>query len=672
MMPEPFVNPYTFMSFPTTVKRGKPLGHAPTQEQAKRRYTGTIIVKWDLKAPLAIPNDGSWGLHTKDDDQIRIPGASVKGAVRSLHEALFAGCARILDPMYTPVYRDTMTTSLLTGWQLAVVASADTKVDGRRDQVLTDQVVNVVPCGEVSWTLGDAAKGAAAGLLPRTGDFIVPAASVQSRERKLNNAVTRHVPIPRGDGWELHFLEAREAGLSVILVTDTAARDRNRHYYWATAKPSAHELPVSKEALSRFRQRLRGASRSTSDDGFADVHWSPGQGNNPAPNSAVARRRTVDGWLRQGDVIWVSIKHNEVIDIKLSLGWRVPAGGSRPALGDRVPDEVKPCQRSHELCLSCVIFGSVDAEAKVDRDGSQNSYGGHVRFGDIVGTCIEKNRRRDVELAPLGTPHPGAGMYYLEPFSKAQLDGELERDDLPSRWDSVVEKRLGTRKLRGRKFYWHSDPNNQRMHHKWAWPRFQSQPMAHLGSDLPQKVHLIKRAELTQKITFDGLDRVALASLLASLNPSLLLGEGGDYALHLGRGKPLGLGSVQATVLIDMTTTADRYSVDPKRIRDIPHLDAALDEELGERCAISEGIKEEARKVLSLTGLAEGAVNVAYPPHASWDRIRDHEFHQSFKFFQEYSGKVEGSARQNNLRRKAWSELPLLSEDDQSQPRRPE
>ena len=64
------------------------------------------------------------------------------------------------------------------------------------------------------------------------------------------------------------------------------------------------------------------------------------------------------------------------------------------------------------------MFGSADTlNDKPDtderrREGDQRSYAAHVRFGAAVGVNLQG---RGVTLAPLGQPHLGAGLTYLEP-----------------------------------------------------------------------------------------------------------------------------------------------------------------------------------------------------------------------------------------------------------------
>ena len=85
-----FVNPYTFVPLPRKVVRRQPPGHDPGPAEAQERYVGALEVTWHIQSPLAIPTE-EWGSIGGD---VRIPGSSIKGAVRSTHEMLFGGCLR--------------------------------------------------------------------------------------------------------------------------------------------------------------------------------------------------------------------------------------------------------------------------------------------------------------------------------------------------------------------------------------------------------------------------------------------------------------------------------------------------------------------------------------------------------------------------------------------------
>jgi hypothetical protein len=666
-----FVNPYTFISFPTKVIKEPALGHAPSRTEAEERYTGTLDVTWTLKSPLAIPNDGSWGLSDENDAEVRIPGSSVKGAVRSLHEALFAGCARIMDPLFTPVYREPMVRDMEKDWSLALVISGDAEVAPRRSgNGYESPTVEVLLCDKltdgasVDWVRAEGIRAGIGGAtLPKTGDFIeIDWGSNDDGNYRKNqwSRITSILPVPRENGWTSQCQTITDHAIGqrylVILATDVAARSGIP--YWAAAEPNRNECrTIGHDALRRFRQRLRGADRaSITAPIFEPVTPDARKGLRPEP---LAQRRTVDGWLRQGDVIWVRLQGNEVVDLKLSLGWRRSVDQERRALVRHIPDAVLPCDCAPGadgkplLCLSCVLFGGIDPSAKSESDGRQHSYGGHVRFGDVVGTIGRRNRTLNLELAPLGSPHPGAGVYYLIDMPWEQLN-DLDEGEVYGHWDS---RNAPSRKLRGRKFYWHSDPSGQADAQHLNRPRYVRNLRVHTNDEATTTVHLVKTGTLKQRITFDGLDAVSLFTLVATLEPNRLVESGSDLALHLGRGKPLGLGSVQAVVKIAMTRTADRYSDSRAILTSLPQI---TDEQLQQRCGELSVIKREAAKVLSLTGLGDQAINVTYPTVVGWEDARRERFYESFKFFQDNSGTAERVPRTRPAiyNRGSWKPLP--------------
>ena len=62
--------------------------------------SGSFIVTWKFTSPFQAPGGPS------GTTVLRLPGSSVKGAVRSLHETLAGGCLRVFDEDFIPSYRD--------------------------------------------------------------------------------------------------------------------------------------------------------------------------------------------------------------------------------------------------------------------------------------------------------------------------------------------------------------------------------------------------------------------------------------------------------------------------------------------------------------------------------------------------------------------------------------
>ena len=125
---------------------------------------------------------------------------------------------------------------------------------------------------------------------------------------------------------------------------------------------------------------------------------------------------------------------------------------------------------------------------------------------------------------------------------------------------------------------------------------------------------------LRQRVTFDNLSRAELGSLLAAFEPHRVLSpapQAGPVLLHLGGGKPLGLGSCAATVEdLRVWTAASRYGGAPA---ETPDADAYL-REFAAACPAE--IKDAIWPSLTAV-LAKGTVPAAqvwYPPGEYWAR----------------------------------------------------
>ena len=90
-----FVNPYTFVPLPESIKKEQLQLHNGSGAKKEELYTGSFMVEWELKSPLLLPEkaeeEGWLELTGEKTGKIRVPGSSVKGAMRSLHEAIFFG-----------------------------------------------------------------------------------------------------------------------------------------------------------------------------------------------------------------------------------------------------------------------------------------------------------------------------------------------------------------------------------------------------------------------------------------------------------------------------------------------------------------------------------------------------------------------------------------------------
>lgn len=679
-----FINPYNFIPFPNQVIRRVPPRHDPTFEEAKSLYTGWFMIEWTLRSPMAVPVD-EWG---PIEGEIRVPGSSVKGAIRSVHEALFGGCLRAVDLGFRPVYRDLATATVNEGWRMGLVVGSDER--GRAKVRLCKEIED--PSGlkplriESRILTGHYGPG-----MPQTGDVISfnqsdvtqptePAA--EDYDRYKIQAVTGHRRPKR--------LADYKAGDAILLVTDRPENNRQK-CHWSVGVLTDWVLSVGKAAAIEYawaidnaRETAKVADKVVPHDGVMpqDVpHYRTRHGG---------IRRSAGRELAPGDVIWVqtgsegpdddevgSSPENVVTAIRHGQLWRTRATGR--SLVDRLPSTtLHGCLTGDNadgggvepLCLSCTLFGAADTEGDKERTGTHRAYAGHVRFGPAVhrlgGPKPEPSR-----LAPLSEPHVGAGIFYLEPEGADVAQQQARRGepntaaDRLSRWNSG--ERADNRRLRGRKFYWASSPQEQldKLTSTGGYPgqrlRYQKGPNHSAEATATPALILTKGRKLTQKVWFDGIDEVGLRTLLATFQPHLLFGgEPVSYALHLGRGKPLGLGSVTAAIDLremHIETLHARYGTPEDAT---PRLDLAsqqaTEEQALDRCGddLRDRVWPAAKKLLSIDALGDDAWLVSYPTDRPWSEFDGAEFGKSFNWFRSNNGPAESKKDANGRRRIMW------------------
>jgi CRISPR-associated protein (TIGR03986 family) len=566
-----FVNPYTFVPLPESVERRAPAGHDQAADDA---ICGSLTVTWTLQTPLLLPKDpnsrqdeGQQGEKPDEksgpaqsrwsrEGKLVVPGSTMKGSVRSLHETLMGGCLRVFDADFLPVYRQP---AVAKGpdWRLGVVEIVTR--DGRPTQITMTERTAWVPVGELRAALGRA---------PQTGDTVdIPADAIREDTGLQRFEVVDPDAVGKGDRW-------------VVVVGDSGTRQNTnrrrdgseRRFLCAAGRlPDETQIAeVSDDAweeyvrlcegtddLRRIRQDPEGHKDPEikgwrSERRFRDVKF---QG------AVVGRRRMVTGRLWAGDVVWarVDAASGEIHQLSMAAIWRVSGHGP---LGERVPECLHPCQKWDELCLSCRMFGSADTTgATKGGSADQQAYAGHVRVGDAIAT---KPARSQVRLAPLAAPRPGAGQFYLQ---HERTEPARTETQLPSAyWGAERHEDQGRfRPVRGRKHYWHGDPS------KRTPPRHKARQEQRNEAMTGDRTLVSAGTMLTQKIAFDNLSMSELGSLLLALCPGLdLPGQephGGEsakdtvHASHLGGGKPFGLGSVTAEVTeLRWSYVRDRYA----------------------------------------------------------------------------------------------------------------
>jgi len=545
------------------------------------QLSGVLKITLTARTPLLIggfSRQGPGGAQRHDvprraDGTVMVPGSGLMGAVRSVHEALAGGCLRILDIDRVPVHRHPANTSETRDLRLAVVTQVD--ANGRATRVGL--------CDEWIWIPRELLPRSP-DRLPRTGDQLQFRTSegrpAPPRADALTGTGARRVLLAKsqehpqgvspGGIVRTGELGAVAGECWVLLVTDTNAREADRPAYFAAGRigPSAPSCLVPPPTWESFKDTVAGADdrrparlvQAGFPDGeepawgscppeYEDVLWPP-QETTGGQSQPVAQRLRARTYLHPGQPGWVRISDDDTVrEIRLSQLWRYQGRGT---VGERV-GSAGPCTDPGKLCWSCRVFGSADTAGRgADDLAVQNSYRGHVRVDDLLaaGEVVPLSWH----LAPLASPRPSAGQFYLDHKAVPPAKRVARKDTRPAAtWGSEADS-PGLRPVRGRKFYWRTaDPTRE------PFPRGQYRD--HQSRELSSEVALIPAGTtFTGRVCFDNLSLADYGSLLAALDPRLMAEEesaGWDGVVtSVGGGKPFGFGAVTIDVEPVLVQTA--------------------------------------------------------------------------------------------------------------------
>ncbi|HEY6422283.1 MAG TPA: hypothetical protein VIY28_03350 [Pseudonocardiaceae bacterium] len=649
-----FVNPYTFVPFPAAFAgRSAPHGHRGDSQL----WSGTIGITIKARTPVLVRGTCGAGEATLPhrpgpggEDQQIIPGSSLHGALRALHETLTGSCLRVFDQEFSPVYRDAAANTHLL--RLALVEEVD---DGRPT------------CFQLCCPASDPRK-------ERIHHDVLRA--LGGVDGLVSGTRLGGVTMDDDDG----VIAAREApdGEWVVFISDSGARSPAGSYHAAVRELCDDPSPTLRDpAWQDFLAAVEHADDvRTADDAdshLETVHWPPGDATSK-PGDPVGQRYRASARLRVGQPVWLRLNDTgtDVVQLQLAQIWRHRGTiarklGSRAA-GDPVPDPARErvpaaalaCREVRELCPSCRLLGAADTREDQQgraRAADQQSYRGHVRFSDAVRSG--KRTSLQVVLPPLGAPRSGAGQFYLERRDEAEVQGG--RPALRE-WGSAADQ-PELRRLRGRKFYWHTATSagtasfrgRARQHHLEEHEELTTRAVAFPVG-----------ATFTATITAVDVDLEQLGGLLSALQPATALDRHG-LVVHLGGGRPLGYGSCE--ISIDLAGTrlwrsATRYgaSVEVTTVDDIRGEAIA-----SFRAAVPAEVRQTWPALATALTLDHvPSDQVWYPPGAPWsDRNIDKgkKFDEGYAFWQQTSGLMHSDRKRTGY---PLGALPDIDDDDQS------
>ncbi|MBK0869635.1 TIGR03986 family CRISPR-associated RAMP protein [Saccharopolyspora sp. HNM0986] len=640
-MTDRFINPYTFVPFPEKPPmRAEPHGHLGNP----RLLSGKLTITITAGTPLLIRGYGTKNadgepsneLPRRPDGTAFVPGSSLKGAVRSLHETLTGSCLRVFDADFLPSYRD-------------VVASRR----HRRMAVVAQPPAGDAPPAVCLCEPGDPQKFR---LDQELLEHLHLAGGLRSGQRlqipRWNSKSGRPDQATRDDDGEW-----------VVFLSDPGARDP-RHPYRAHVRKLARDQKrdVPEHVWSEFLRVVQ----DTDDQRTAQLNKTDGQRtepivythkpdkNEPGRQYAVGERHLARPDLQQGQPVWVDLDDRGRIEhVGLAMNWRNLGGHSA---GERAAGFL-PCDRPDQLCPSCRLFGSIDPTGtEEDERAAQRAYRGHVRFGDAVAKhdVVPKS----LSLPPMGAPSPGAGQFYLtnDPANIGRYE------DTPLREWGASPDEPTPRKLRGRKHYWHTDRLNGR---EAARQHQTNEKLISSAEAFPADT------ELSATITFVDIDEQQLGGLIAALEPSALL-EDEQLRTHLGGGKPLGYGACRVAIdpkASEVHFSGARYGLSAPE-RDIIEEKSLLLKTFRE--SVEPAVRDVWNALARVLRPQDDPEQVWYPPGADWSQRGTKDFDDGFEFWQQTSGaettpdRDRDAGKQRNGR--PLRTLPFAEEADQSIP----
>lgn len=509
-------NPYNFAEWDGGTPWGVDAnGHPGATHEAWRngRLSGVLAVELTARTPVFVPEGsldrsdppaprGFWKCRRADGaEKFGIPGSSIKGVVRSLYEAWTnSRLGFISEDNYAAIpYRRRSSTA----W----VVIGDHHLRGGLELTRCD--LELVKKTGATWTrrvmVGETVEmhswSPASGPVPVTGPRIstLPAAGWQA------------VPFRANLLWSANHTH-RYTHLALQVTTYTAR--------------------LSPELRLRFEQGLTHRAYQNHPE---MVNKAVKGGLIKDPYSIRPTQPTVDTCLTEmkdlspGTVVFGLEQGGELKSIGRNVNYLWPSAKSPGDLLHGFRPRQVADQHLNGADLAEATFGFAGSHSAMS-----HPFRGRVRFSTFwaAGTTTELP---SVTLSPLTSPTGlklKARPLYLPPGAQ----GQTQTYDEASR-------------MRGRKFYWHQQWGSGSVAPSHLADRWMAQHPDFDRAKLPVIRPLPQNTDFIGEVHFDNLLPEELGALIVSLAPALYFEKRSGYGIKLGKAKPRGFGSVEATRL---------------------------------------------------------------------------------------------------------------------------
>lgn len=554
-----FVNPYNFVRYlpapksdPTTPAAQLAWRCPPPPHDRYVGLSGTIRCELEVVTPLFVADseDVRISLYRDETGNLRehlsyrffqvdgedtIPATSLRGAIRSLFEAITNSCFAVFDGELRLDYRrvevaQDMAPAIVTkipqapdeSGEVALCKSARIPAY-HRDETQNRITLENWSCGEKGYTVVSRGKA------PKVKELMVK-----------DRAIYASHPDGVTEGW-------------VKLTGQTIdGKVNEQFFFYEQGEAKAPKKPFTWQQMQDYNEILH--------DQLTD-------------QTRQFKTKVQHTQLTVGDLVYVRLSEDKSTVLNISTV-KVPRLRYEDTLKTFIPEHLHPCKEYNALCPACRVFGWVkDAHQPGARNWdreARTAYAGRIRFshatlvdGKDAGCYTE-----ELPLAILSSPKPTTSLFYLYKGDPNKGAFEVPEGDREIQYTSGY-------KLRGRKFYHHHGKLLNRQEFERADHRQDLQNRTVLGVRRPGNVFAFT-------IRYENLSKVELGALLWTLK----LGENENCHLRLGYGKPLGFGSVMLH-LVELTTLnwATRYqSASLTQQPDNTQEDSAKSRKLQEDC----------------------------------------------------------------------------------------
>jgi CRISPR-associated protein (TIGR03986 family) len=516
-----FVNPYNFVRYlpAPTLDPAKPLsllaGRCPPPPHD--RYvglSGTIRCQLEVVTPLFVADSedvrvtlyrdaaGQLREHLhyrffQIDGQEMIPATSLRGAIRSLFEAITNSCFSVFEGERRLDYRDVdkakeMVPAIVTKipqtpedvGEVALCKSARIPAY-HRDETKNRITPENWSCGEKGYTV------VSGGRAPKVKEWVVK-----------DRAIYANHPDGVTEGW------VKITGQTID------GKVNEQFFFYDKDEGKAPKKPFTWRQMEDYNEILH--------DQLTD-------------QTRQFKTQVQHNQLTSGDLVYVRLNDDKSAVTDISPV-KVPRLRFEDGLKEFIPEHLHPCKEYDALCPACRVFGWVK---NAHQPGARNwdlkertAYAGRVRFSHATLVADKDAGCSDGEipLAILSSPKPTTSLFYLYKGDPNTAEFEVPEGD------REIQYRQGY-KLRGRKFYYHHGKLLNRQEFERADQRQDLQNRSVRNVRRPGNVF-----EFT--IRFENLSLVELGALIWTLK----LGENEGCHLRLGYAKPLGFGSVLVNV----------------------------------------------------------------------------------------------------------------------------